>query len=97
MSAMVERLARIEFRESDDDPIASIPVPGGSIEITDAGEVDTAAADQRRDRQRQQIELQIERASAKLANSGFVDRAPPAVVEAEREKIARLEAELKAL
>ena len=96
-SAMVERLARIEFRDSDDDPIASIPVPGGSIEITDAGEVDTAAADQRRDRQRQQIELQIERASAKLANTGFVDKAPPAVVEAEREKVARLEAELKAL
>jgi valyl-tRNA synthetase len=40
---------------------------------------------------------EIERLRAKLANDAFVANAPGAVVAAEREKLARLEAELDAL
>ena len=43
------------------------------------------------------LEQEIKRARAKLANEAFVDRAPAAVVQGEREKLARLTAELGAL
>jgi valyl-tRNA synthetase len=44
-----------------------------------------------------QIEVEIRRAEGKLANEGFVAKAPPEVVAAEREKLDRLKAELEAL
>ena len=40
---------------------------------------------------------EIKRAEGKLANEGFVAKAPPQVVQAERDKLARLQAELEAL
>ena len=43
------------------------------------------------------LEAEIERAEGKLANQGFVAKAPPPVVQAERDKLARLQAELDAL
>ena len=43
------------------------------------------------------LEAEIERAEGKLANEGFVAKAPAQVVDAERDKLARLQAELEAL
>ena len=49
-------------------------------------------------RERQQLlRKEIARAQGKLANQGFVAKAPEAVVQAERDKLARLEAELAEL
>ena len=59
--------------------------------------VDLGAAERRVEEQRATIQREIERATKKLANEGFVAKAPPAVVEAERTKLARLHEELKAL
>jgi valyl-tRNA synthetase len=39
----------------------------------------------------------MDRAQRKLANQGFVAKAPPAVVQGERDKLKRLGAELEAL
>ena len=50
-----------------------------------------------RPQQRTRLEAEIARAEGKLANRGFVDKAPAQVVEAEREKLARLRRELEAL
>ena len=47
--------------------------------------------------ERTRLEGEIKRAEGKLANQGFVAKAPPQVVDAEREKLARLQAELEAL
>jgi valyl-tRNA synthetase len=47
--------------------------------------------------QRQTLEAEIKRAEGKLANAGFVDKAPAAVVQAERDKLERLRRELDEL
>jgi hypothetical protein len=41
--------------------------------------------------------VEIERVQEKLARPGFVEKAPAAVVEGERERLRRLRAELEAL
>jgi valyl-tRNA synthetase len=43
------------------------------------------------------LRSEIERAERKLANEGFVAKAPPAVVESERAKLERLRTELEGL
>ncbi|MBV9310265.1 MAG: hypothetical protein JOZ73_05510, partial [Solirubrobacterales bacterium] len=46
---------------------------------------------------RAKLEQEIQRARAKLENEGFVNKAPEEVVNGEREKLARLQAELESL
>jgi valyl-tRNA synthetase len=93
----VGRLARVEWSANGTEPVATLPVPGGSIAILTADAVDTEAEAKRIVQQRERLEKEIARAEGKLANRGFVDKAPAHVVEAEREKLARLRAELEAV
>ena len=93
----VARLARVEWSANGTQPVATVAVPGGSVAILTADAVDTEAEAKRTAAARTRLEGEIARAEGKLANRGFVDKAPPQVVEAEREKLARLRAELEAL
>ena len=54
-------------------------------------------AERRRAEQREKLEREIARAEGKLANEQFVSKAPPAVVEGEREKLERYKRELAEL
>ena len=47
--------------------------------------------------ERERLRKEIERAEKQLANERFVANAPPKVVEAEREKLARYRRELDAI
>jgi valyl-tRNA synthetase len=96
-AGQVERLARLAFSPDGGDPVASVAVPGGAIEILPTDELDPGAAEKKRAAERAKLEAEIARAEAKLANQGFVAKAPEHVVAAEREKLARLRAELEAL
>ena len=91
------RLARLDLDSPDAPVAATVPVPGGAIEILEGGAVDPEAARARVEKQRAELTAELERARAKLANEGFVAKAPPEVVEAERGKVTRIEAELDAL
>jgi valyl-tRNA synthetase len=93
----VERLARLSFTSDGAEPVASVPVPGGAVEVLASEHVDLEAAERKRAAQRTKLEAEIERAERKLANDGFVAKAPPDVVQAERNKLARLKAELETL
>ncbi len=93
----VARLARVEWSGNGTQPVATVQVPGGSIAILTEDAVDTAAEAERTAKARKRLEGDIARAEGKLGNRGFVDKAPAQVVEAEREKLARLRAELEAL
>jgi valyl-tRNA synthetase len=93
----VARLAHVALTADGASPVASVPVPGGAIEILASDELDLGAADRRREARRAELESEIKRAEAKLANTGFVAKAPPAVVQAERDKLDALGAELEAL
>jgi valyl-tRNA synthetase len=91
------RLARLEFAGNGGDPVASIPIPGGIVEILASADVDLGETERKLDARREKLAAETQRSERKLANAGFVAKAPPAVVAAEREKLARLKAELEAL
>jgi valyl-tRNA synthetase len=93
----VARLARLELSQDGAEPVVSVPVPGGTVEILPSAEVDLDAAERNRTAERERIEAEIARARQKLANDGFVSKAPANVVQAERDKLDRLQAELEAL
>jgi len=98
-AAQIERLARLAFSRGAgaEVAVASIPIPGGVIEILPTEELDPGAAEAKRAARREKLAAEIERAQAKLANDGFVSKAPAEVVQAERDKLARLKAELDSL
>ena len=93
----VARLARVEWTENGTAPIATVPVPGGNVAVLESDAVDTEAEAKRAAAERQRLDSEIKRSEGKLANEGFVAKAPPPVVQAERDKLARLQAELEAL
>jgi valyl-tRNA synthetase len=110
---LLARLARLQFHGGarsgnvgDDGPggaadgggvVASIPVPGGTVEVLSAEGLDLGAAERRRAGAREKLLGEIERVRGKLAKPGFVERAPAAVVDGERERLERMCAELEAL
>jgi valyl-tRNA synthetase len=96
-SEHLARLARLAFTSDGAEPVASVPVPGGTVEILPSEDVDLEGAERRLAARRAKLEAEIDRAERKLANEGFVAKAPPEVVAAEREKLGRLQAELDAL
>jgi valyl-tRNA synthetase len=96
-AAQIERLARLAFSPDGGDPVASVAVPGGAIEILPTEQLDPGAAEAKREARRAKLESEIARSQAKLANEGFVAKAPAEVVQAERDKLARAQAELESL
>jgi valyl-tRNA synthetase len=95
---LVARLARLDLDgASGDEPVARVPVPGGAVELLPAEGVDAGEAERRRDAHRERLRAEIARAEGKLANQGFVAKAPEHLVEAEREKLERLRRELEAV
>jgi valyl-tRNA synthetase len=96
-AGLVARLARLELSANGGDPAATVAVPGGTVEVLASGDFDPREAEQRLERQRDGLRAEIARAEGKLGNQGFVAKAPPEVVAAEREKLERLRAELDAL
>jgi valyl-tRNA synthetase len=94
VAAHVARLARVEFVSDPDDAVATVTVPGGAVAVLASEAVDPEAEARRRDERVAHLRGEIARAQGKLGNQGFVGKAPEAVVQAERDKLARLEAEL---
>jgi valyl-tRNA synthetase len=91
------RMARLELNGGSAEAAAAVPIPGGVVEILPGDGLDLEAAERKRAAERERLEGEIRRAEGKLANRGFVDKAPPDIVEAERAKLVRLREELEAL
>ena len=89
----VGRLARFEFGEDGGDPVAAV----GPVKILASAEIDAEAIAARLEARREELRAEVARAEGKLSNEKFVDRAPPEVVEEEREKLGRYRAELEEL
>ncbi|HXQ00983.1 MAG TPA: valine--tRNA ligase [Solirubrobacteraceae bacterium] len=97
---LLARLARLDLSAAvagGDTPVASIPIPGGTVDVLSGDGVDLGAAKRRRESAAQKLLAEIERVEGKLERPGFVEKAPAAVVEGERERLERLRAELAAL
>jgi valyl-tRNA synthetase len=92
------RMARLSLADGDgQETAASVAIPGGTVEIAAGDGLDLEAASRKLAARRAQLESDVQRSERKLANQGFVSKAPPEVVAAERDKLARLRAELEAL
>jgi valyl-tRNA synthetase len=78
-------------------PAASIPIPGGTLEVLSGEGLDLGAAERRRALAGEKLLAEIDRVQGKLSNSGFVEKAPAHVVQGERERLEDLRAELAAL
>jgi valyl-tRNA synthetase len=90
---LVGRLSRFEFTADGGQVVTSV----GPVEVlaSDALDADRVAA--RLDERLAKLRSEVERGERKLANEGFVAKAPPEVVEAEREKLEGYRAELAEL
>jgi valyl-tRNA synthetase len=90
-------LARLEWSPNGDEAVATVQIPGGAVAVLANDAVDVEAGRKREEQQRANLEGEIKRAEGKLANQGFVAKAPDAVVQAERDKLERLRKELEDL
>jgi valyl-tRNA synthetase len=88
----VPRLARVESGDGA-EPLKKI----GTVEILAAEGIDREQVEARIGAERKRLEGEIERLERKLGNEGFVAKAPPEVVTAEREKLDGYRAELDEL
>jgi valyl-tRNA synthetase len=94
------RLARFELVDDasrDGDVLASVPIPGGAMQVLPSEAFDPKEARARIAARREQLAKEIERAESKLANQQFVTKAPPAVVEEERRKLEEYREALRRL
>jgi valyl-tRNA synthetase len=101
-AAQVARLARLELVEAvgatdGADVAAEVPVPGGAVQLLASDDFDPDAAATRVAERRDKLQVEIDRLEAKLANERFVERAPAAVVQGERDKLAGYRDELDRL
>jgi valyl-tRNA synthetase len=90
---LVARLARLEFDGAEGEPLATF----GRVEILATDAVDAGQVRRRMEERRAKLRAEVERSETRLANRGFVSKAPANVVEAEREKLARYRTELEEL
>jgi valyl-tRNA synthetase len=95
-AALVARMARLSL-DGEGDLTVALPFDGGLVEVRAGDLVDPEEAARKRDAERKRLEGEIKRAEGKLGNQGFVAKAPAAVVDAERAKLARLREELEQL
>ncbi|MQA74449.1 MAG: valine--tRNA ligase [Solirubrobacterales bacterium] len=89
-SELVARLARLDLDAPAGEPLATF----GALEILPSEEIDAERAAARIAERRAALEAEVERAERKLADRGFVAKAPTEVVEAERHKLGRYRDEL---
>jgi valyl-tRNA synthetase len=88
-AGQVARLARLELDGAAAGEVAAaVPIPQGRIDLLAGGDLDPGTARERAQVRRRELEAEIARAEGKLANDRFVERAPTAVVQAERDKLA---------
>jgi valyl-tRNA synthetase len=96
IAPLIGRMARIEW-SANGEVAATVPIMGGVVGVLPSEGLDLGAAERKREAERERLDGEIARAEKKLGNQGFVAKAPPAVVEAERAKLDRLKAERAAL
>jgi valyl-tRNA synthetase len=92
-ATLVARMCRLDL-QSDGAPTATVAVPGGTVEIRAGDVVDREAEARKAQAEREHLRAEIARAEQKLANAGFIAKAPPQLVQAERDKLDRLRREL---
>jgi valyl-tRNA synthetase len=89
----IANLARLELSPNGGDPLATI----AGVRIFATEGLDAGAFQERIEARRQELRKEVERGEKKLSNKGFVDKAPPEVVQEERDKLDGYRRELESL
>ena len=89
----VANLARLELSPNGGEPLATV----GAVRILATDDVDTTAFVARVDARRAELRKEVDRGEKKLANQGFVEKAPAEVVQEERDKLEGYKRELESL
>ena len=84
------RLSEISLVINLPEGDAAVAVGGGARVMLKV-EIDVAAECERLSKEIAKLEIEIDKATTKLGNASFADRAPPAVVAQERERLAGFE------
>ena len=90
VSDQIARLGRFEWVGPDDsngDVLATVPIPGGGVQVLPSDAFDADEARARVEKRREHLLGEVERAQRKLANENFVSKAPTDVVDEERRKL----------
>ncbi len=100
--AVLERLGRCERVQVGADAAkppesATQVLPGVEVYVPLSGLMDLAAERKRLTKERDELRGHIERLVAKLGNEGFVAKAPAAVIETERARLAEMQGRLATL
>jgi valyl-tRNA synthetase len=98
--AQIARLAGFAFvpdEHGDGDVLATLPIPGGAVQVLPSDAFDPEEAEKKLAAKREQLRGEIELAERKLANKGFVEKAPPELVEEERRKLEEFRRALERL
>jgi valyl-tRNA synthetase len=93
------RLGRFELVDGDtgEEAVADVEIPGGVVRVLPSDAFDPEEEQRRRAAERERLQGEIERLERKLANQGFVDKAPAEVVEGERRKLEEYSEALRRL
>jgi valyl-tRNA synthetase len=86
----IARLGRFKWVEADTsngDVLATVPIPGGGVQVLPSEAFDAEEARARIEKRRQHLLGEVERAQRKLGNENFVAKAPADVVDEERRKL----------
>jgi len=92
------RLARMEaLEETGQRPenTLAVPIRGGEIYISIAGEIDLSQLKLQQEKKREKLLKELQRVEAKLNNPKFLERAPKEVVEREKRIYEELKMELQ--
>jgi valyl-tRNA synthetase len=95
LSEHIANLARLDLSGNGGDPVAT--VGGGAVRILASGDLDARAFQERIAARRAKLADEIARIEKKLSNDGFVAKAPPEVVQEERDKLGAYKRELESL
>ena len=87
----VGRLARFEFENDGAEAVASV----GPVRVLASQGLDPEAVLGRLQKRRDELRAEVDRAQRKLANEGFIAKAPAEIIEEERGKLERYRVELK--
>ncbi|WP_339486168.1 valine--tRNA ligase [Pseudomonas sp. EL_65y_Pfl2_R95] len=93
---LLNKLAKLEsvsiLAAGEEPPLSATALVGDmEVLVPMAGLIDKAAELGRLDKEIQRLEGEVKRVGGKLGNAGFVDKAPPEVIEKERAKLAEAE------
>jgi valyl-tRNA synthetase len=100
--ALLKKLAKLEsitvLADGQDAPLSATALVGEmEVLVPMAGLIDKDAELARLDKEIQRLNGEVARVGGKLSNAAFVDKAPPAVIDKERAKLAEAEQALAKL